>query len=160
MGRRRIQVGDPCRYGHAWNRSLDGKRCLNCYPYAPARIPVDPAVALAHKQERERQRRLQGQRRKKDLAVLLGIAPPKRCIAAGTTSRAAERAAAREAKQAAKAARLAAQAEARALLAAKVAAANELRRLQQEANDKRRAARVEAAERRRQIGRASCRERV
>lgn len=32
MGRKKLEVGQPCRYGHPWNRSSDGKRCLTCYP--------------------------------------------------------------------------------------------------------------------------------
>lgn len=32
MGRARLKTGQPCRYGHPWNRTPDGKRCLTCYP--------------------------------------------------------------------------------------------------------------------------------
>lgn len=31
MGRRKLVAGEACRHGHPWNRSPDGKRCLECY---------------------------------------------------------------------------------------------------------------------------------
>lgn len=57
MGRRKLIEGQPCRYGHAWNRSSDGKRCLTCYPNA---LPYD----LASPQEKERRQRLLVDRQK------------------------------------------------------------------------------------------------
>lgn len=46
MGRKRLVVGEPCRHGHPWNRSADGKRCLTCYPN---RLPY--ALLPAEKQK-------------------------------------------------------------------------------------------------------------
>lgn len=59
MGRRKLVVGEPCRRGHEWNRSPDGKRCLNCYPIAeprPLPPPKPPRIIKTPEQRREAER--------------------------------------------------------------------------------------------------------
>lgn len=52
MGRRRIHPGDPCRNGHPWNRTSDGKRCLDCHPNAT------PFALLSAEEQKSRADRL------------------------------------------------------------------------------------------------------
>lgn len=46
-----LKLGDPCRYGHPWNREQDQKKCLTCYPGLSKRpkIVADSALADARR---------------------------------------------------------------------------------------------------------------
>lgn len=53
-GRKQLVYGTPCRRGHPWNRTSDGKRCLSCYPSRPqaAKIAARRTERAAMKQAR------------------------------------------------------------------------------------------------------------
>lgn len=70
MGRRKLTEGQPCRYGHPWNRSPDWKRCLTCFPNTIAfqDLPIDEKLERV---ERGEERRKRFAERKADAAARL-----------------------------------------------------------------------------------------
>jgi len=66
MGRAKLIEGAPCRHGHPWNRTLDGKRCLTCYPPAVPKPPQVPRLLGPYVRKRapltEEQRRARRER--------------------------------------------------------------------------------------------------